>query len=489
MNTMPPVVDGRVSAPLGSNLILRTDSYKASHWLQYPPGTRTVYSYVEARGGQFSHAVVFGLQAWLREYLARPITQADINEAAELFAAHGEPFNRQGWQALLVKHGGHYPIRIRAVPEGSVLPTKQALVTIQNTDPDFYWLTSFLETELLRAIWYPTTVATLSAAAKAIIQRYLQATSEDPAGQIGFKLHDFGARGVSSLESAALGGLAHLVNFLGTDTVIALQAGRRYYDEPMAGFSIPAAEHSTITSWGREHEVDAYRNMLRQFGKQGALFAVVSDSYDIFNACEHLWDEALKAEVVSSGATLVVRPDSGDPAAVVLKVAQILDAKFGATINRRGYRVLNNVRIIQGDGVNLKSLRECLSNLYHNGYAADNIAFGMGGGLLQQVNRDTLQWAMKCSAMQIGDEWRNVYKAPVGDTGKTSKRGRIEPFRLPDGQVVTVDPHQTDVAASATALLQTVYENGQLMNSTTFSAVRERAQQAPALLDTDWIPL
>jgi nicotinamide phosphoribosyltransferase len=474
---------------LGRNPILRTDSYKASHWLQYPPGTTTVYSYVEARGGQFSHSVMFGLQAWLREYLAHPVTRENVEEATELFAAHGEPFNRDGWMRLIEKHGGHFPVRIRAVQEGSVVPIKNALLTIENTDPEFFWLTSFLETELLRAIWYPTTVATLSAAAKATIKRYLEATSDDAAGQIGFKLHDFGGRGVSSLESAALGGLAHLVNFMGTDTVIALQAGRRYYDEPMAGFSIPAAEHSTITSWGRDHERDAYRNMIRQFGKSGAIFAVVSDSYDIFNACEHIWGEDLKAEVIASGATLVVRPDSGEPAEVVLKVARILDAKFGSTINSKGYRVLNHVRIIQGDGVNLRSLRECLSNLFHNGYSADNIAFGMGGGLLQQVNRDTMQWAMKCSAMQIKGEWHNVYKSPIGDVGKASKRGRIEPFALKDGSVVTIDPNQTAVPEGATSLLHTIYENGKLLQQTSFANVRERAAVAPERLVSDWMAL
>lgn len=365
---------------LGSNLLLRTDSYKASHWMQYPPGTQTVFSYIESRGGAFSHSLFFGLQAYLREYLSTPVTLDDVDEATAIMAVHGEPFNREGWLRLVEKHGGHMPVRIRAVPEGSVVPVHNVLATIENTDPEFFWLTSYLETELLRAIWYPTTVATLSAAAKATLLRYLEATCDDPQGQIPFKLHDFGARGVSSLESAALGGLAHLVNFMGTDTVIALVAGRRYYDCDMAGFSIPAAEHSTITGWGRERESDAYRNMVTQFGKPGALFAVVSDSYDIFNACDRIWGTELRDLVVQSGATLVVRPDSGDPAETVLKVANILAARFGTTTNSKGFRVLNNVRIIQGDGVTLDSLRLCLSNLYHNGLSAENIAFGMGGG-------------------------------------------------------------------------------------------------------------
>jgi nicotinamide phosphoribosyltransferase len=457
---------------LGSNLLLRTDSYKASHWLQYPPGAKKVHSYIEARGGMFAGGVFFGLQAYLQEYLTRPITRNDVDEATAIFAAHGEPFNREGWLQIIEKHGGRLPVEIRAVAEGTVVPTRNALVTIENTDPDFYWLVSYLETELLRAVWYPTTVATLSAAAKGTILRYLEATSDDPQGQIAFKLHDFGARGVSSLESAALGGMAHLVNFMGTDTVIALLAARRYYGCDMAGFSIPAAEHSTITSWGKDHEADAYRNMLTQFAKPGALLAVVSDSYDIYNACDKIWGGELKQAVIDSGATVVIRPDSGDPAEVVLKVAQILASRFGTTTNGKGFQLINHVRIIQGDGVNLDSLRTCLSNLYHHGFSADNIAFGMGGGLLQQINRDTMQFAMKCSAMLVGDAWRDVYKQPMGDPGKASKRGHFALVER-DGKMQTIARQPDETVADD--LLKTVFKNGELLPAQSFDAVRARA--------------
>lgn len=462
-----------LTSSLGSNLLLRTDSYKVSHWKQYPPGTQTVFSYIEARGGMFSHAVFFGLQAYLREYLSTPVTIADVDEAAAIMALHGEPFNRDGWMRLIEVHGGMMPVRIRAVPEGSVIGVHNVLATIENTDPEFFWVTSFLETELLRAIWYPTTVATLSAAAKATLLRYLDATCDDAQAQIPFKLHDFGARGVSSLESAALGGMAHLVNFMGTDTLSALVAARRYYDCNMAGFSIPAAEHSTITGWGRDKESDAYRNMVERFGKPGALFAVVSDSYDIFNACDHIWGTELKELVVQSGSTLVIRPDSGDPAETVLKVIQILATRFGTTTNAKGYRMLNNVRIMQGDGITLDSLRLCLSNLYHNGFSAENIAFGMGGGLLQQVNRDTMQWAMKCSAMQVDGKWRDVYKAPVGDASKASKKGRLTLTQDAHGNVRT--QRIEALSAGQTELLATVFENGEIVRSTSFDAVRRRA--------------
>lgn len=231
------------------NIILNSDSYKYSMPQQYPAGTEYVYSYIESRGGAWPETVFFGLQAYIKEYLLRPVTWDDINEAEAIITAHGEPFYREGWEHILRQHGGYLPVRIRAVPEGTRVPIKNVLLTIENTDPRCWWLTTFLETSLLRAVWYPTTVATNSYESRKIILEYLERTG-DP-GLIDFKLHDFGARGVSSEESAGLGGAAHLVNFQGTDTVSALVAARRYYGADLAGFSIPASEHSIATSFGR----------------------------------------------------------------------------------------------------------------------------------------------------------------------------------------------------------------------------------------------
>lgn len=404
------------------NPILDTDSYKASHWLQYPPNTDATFFYVESRGGTYDRTVFFGLQAVLKARLERPVTHADVDEARDFFAAHGEPFNDEGWRYIVDTHGGRLPVRVRAVPEGSVVPTHQALVTIESTDPRTYWLPSYLETRLLR-LWYPVTVATTSWHARQTIAHYLDTTSDDPVAQIPFKLHDFGARGVSSAESAGLGGMAHLVNFLGTDTVSGVLAARAYYGEPMAGFSIPAAEHSTITSWGRDHEVDAYRNMLRHFAKPGSLVAVVSDSYDIYHAIKEHWGKTLRDEVIASGATVVVRPDSGDPVEVVHRCVSLLDEAFGSIVNGKGYRVLNHVRVIQGDGVNPDSIRAILERITTAGYSADNLAFGMGGALLQKLTRDTQKFALKCSAARVDGVWRDVWKDPVTDQGKLSSAG------------------------------------------------------------------
>jgi nicotinamide phosphoribosyltransferase len=349
------------------------------------------------------------------------------------------------------------------------------LSTVENTDPQCAWLTSFVETALLR-VWYPTTVATQSHATKQVIARYLEQTG-DPAG-LPFKLHDFGARGVSSLESALIGGMAHLVNFQGTDTMSALLGARVYYGEPMAGFSIPAAEHSTITAWGRDGEAEAYRNMLRQFAKPGSLLAVVSDSYDLDHAVNALWGDALKQAVINSGATVVIRPDSGDPTSIVLQTVQSLDKAYGADVNAKGFRVLRHVRVIQGDGITRESIDSILAALESHGYSADNIAFGQGGALLQQVNRDTQRFAMKCSAVQVNGQWRDVFKDPATDPEKRSKAGRLTLLQRGVGFAtvrIGSPAHAEHLESGWREALRTVFEDGQLLIDDTFAQIRQRA--------------
>ena len=461
------------------NIILNADSYKYSQFNQYPDGTEYVYSYIESRGGKFDTTVFFGLQAFIKEYLTTPITIEMIDEAQAIIEAHGEPFNREGWIYILMEHDGRLPVQINAVPEGTVVPTKNILASIINTDPKCYWLTSFLETALLRAIWYPTTVATNSREIKKVILDALERTGTPD--DIGFKLHDFGARGVSSLESAGIGGAAHLVNFMGTDTVEALLFARRYYGADMAGFSVPAMEHSTVTSWGREREVDSYRNMVKKNGKPGGIVSAVSDSYDIFNACK-LWGTELKQDILDSGAALVVRPDSGHPATVVLKCIQILDEHFGSEVNEKGYKVLSNVRVLQGDGINIDSVKEILDTIIAEGYSADNVVFGQGGALLQIVNRDDQKFAMKCSAAFVNNEWVDVFKDPITDKGKQSKKGQLKLVKNggidKDGNpcYITVNHHDKMFNVLHDEL-EVVFSNGKLIRDLTFDEVRANVEK------------
>lgn len=461
------------------NLILDIDSYKASHYKQYPQHTQRVSSYIESRGGKYSHNLFFGLQRFIKKYLQHPITQQDIDQAEQVLTKHGLPFNRAGWQHILTKHHGFLPLKIEAVPEGTLVNSHNVLVQVSNTDPECFWLTSYIETALLRAVWYPTTVATLSFKCKQIIYDYLLATSdlseEQIQAQLAFKLHDFGARGASSTETSQLGGLAHLVNFQGTDSVLSLLDAQEFYACDMAGFSIPAAEHSTVTAWGKEQEYQAYENILNAYLKLGKMVSVVCDSYDMNLALETMiGSPALKEKIKWSGGTVIIRPDSGDPAQIVTETAQKLEEIFGCSFNNSGYKVLPPyIRIIQGDGINTNSITAICQNLQDHGYSIENIAFGMGAELQQKVNRDTCRFAMKASAVQIGNQWQDAYKAPVTDLSKTSKRGILKLIAM-NGQFVTV--RQDDVAyADIPNLLELVYDNGKLVREQTFEQIRSIA--------------
>lgn len=459
------------------NIITKTDSYKVSHHLQYPPKTETLYSFFESRGGVFPTVTFFGLQYILKNHLVgETVTEERIRQAKNRFREHfgnASLFNEAGWRRIVERHGGRLPIRIKAVPEGTTVPTRNVLMTAENTDPQLPWLTNYVET-ILSQVWYPTTVATQSRAMRQLIVSFLERTG-DPS-LVDFKLHDFGFRGSTSVESAGIGGAAHLVSFKGTDTMAALDVADEYYNEPCAGFSIPAAEHSTITSWGKENEAQAYENMLDSFPT--GLVAVVSDSYDVYNACRELWGGQLREKVLSRDGILVVRPDSGYPPEVVVKVLEILGDKFGHELNNKGFRVLNpKVRVIQGDGIDYEMLRLVLEAMEKAGWSADNIAFGSGGGLLQKVNRDTQRFAFKASAAKIDGAWHDVMKDPATDHTKRSKAGRLALIRDGYGWLTMREEEATQYTAihGLKNELVTVFEDGELLVDQTFAEIRKRA--------------
>jgi nicotinamide phosphoribosyltransferase len=305
-----------------------------------------------------------------------------------------------------------------------------------------------------------------------VLQAALERSADNPEDELAFRLHDFGSRGVSSHQSAAIGGLAHLIAFRGSDTTAALVAGRRYYDCPMASFSIPAAEHSTILAWGQEQEVQAYRTMLDRFARPGAVLAVVSDAYDIWHAVDELWGEQLRQQVIDSGATVVIRPDSGDPLVIVPELLQRLEARFGSRVNGKGYRVLEHVRLIQGDGISEATLPLLVEAVLAAGFSAENVAYGMGGGLLQQLNRDTQRFAYKVSWVERSGQIEAVRKCPITDPLKASKAGVLDLIRT-DGTYRTVVRQTPEIQADS--CLRTVYENGQLLGRCSLDEVRERA--------------
>jgi nicotinamide phosphoribosyltransferase len=441
------------------SILYKTDSYKASHFLQFPVGTTETFYYVEPRIKDTT-IKVFGTQMLLEKHLTDVPTLFEIDEAEDFWKSHGLPFNKKGWYHINML--GYLPLEINAVPEGTLMPSGTMMLSVRNTDNESFWLPGWVETMLMQ-IWYPTTVCTNSYDCKSVILKYLERTGTP--SLIDFKLHDFGYRGCTSQEAAEIGGAAHLVNFKGTDTVAGIRSAMKYYGSDMPGFSIPAAEHSTITSWGRENEESAYKNMLDKFARPGSIVAVVSDSYDLDNAVLNMWGGSLRDQIIQSGATVVIRPDSGEPAEVVLRVLDMLAEKFGVTFNGKGYKVLPDyIRVIQGDGLDgFKEIDDVLCNITYEGYSADNVAFGMGGGLLQKCNRDTLKFAMKCSAVKVNGVWRDVNKSPKDAPWKASKGGILE---LTDNFITVRKDNYNGPSG-----MKKVFMNGKI-NKTTFDEIR-----------------
>jgi nicotinamide phosphoribosyltransferase len=462
------------------NLVLLADAYKYAHHKLYYPGTTGIYSYLESRGGMFDETVFFGLQYFLKEYLAgEAFTQADLDEAEGFLLqvfGRSDVFDKSKFQYILDKYNGKLPVRIKAVAEGTRVPVGNVLMTIENTDPECYWLTNFLET-LLMQVWYPCTVATLSNQVKKVVTGYYAETATDGAeAGIDFVLNDFGFRGVSSVESAKLGGAAHLLNFNGSDNLAGSAMAINYYDaQKVYGLSIPATEHSICTLLGKEGELEVFKHVLKTFPT--GIIACVSDSYNIFRACEEYWGEDLKEEILKRDGTLVIRPDSGDPVMTLLEIFEILFNKFGYTVNSKGYKVLPpQLRVIQGDGVNYESIKTIYAALKQAGISAENLVLGMGGALLQKVDRDTQRFALKCSSAVINGIEIDVAKSPTemnenGDitaSFKKSKSGRLKLVKI-NGDFTTVTEAGNESFADE---LQTVFENGEIVKQLTFEAVK-----------------
>lgn len=467
------------------SLILKSDSYKFTHNPQYPKGTTKVISYLESRGGLFDNTVFYGLQFLLKKHFEGVVvTKQDVDKAKKIIDNHigHNIFNYEGWMRIVNVHGGKIPIKIKAVPEGTVLKTSNVLMIVENTDEELPWITNFCESILLQ-LWYPITVSTLSREIKKNIIKYLKKTTsyskEEIQNLCKFSLNDFGYRGASSDESAAIGGSAHILNFSGSDNISAIDLIMTYYNtDEMLAFSIPASEHSTITSWGEENEVKACENMLDAYpiGTR----ACVSDSYNILNSCENIWGTQLRDKILHLNGRLVIRPDSGDPVQTLKKVFHILWDKFPGYENSKGFKVLDDhVRVIQGDGVNYESIIEILDMMVEEGFSAENIVFGMGGALLQKVDRDTQKFAFKCCSISVNGEERSVQKHPLEvdkygnlvQSFKTSKKGYLKLIQTKDG-LETVQEAKDEIGD----VMEKVFENGFILKEYTFQELRERAE-------------
>jgi nicotinamide phosphoribosyltransferase len=418
------------------------------------------------------------MQYLLKKYLSQKITMRDIDEAEKFSISHfgRKLFDRKGWEKVVNVYNGSLPLIIRAVPEGTVMYGGIPIYSVTVLDEDLFWMSAGFETLIQRAVWYPTTIASMDYTIKREIARFYDKTGADT-NMLPFSLHDFGGRGVSSPETAEIGGAAHLVNFMGSDTVEGILTANFYYKEAMAGFSVYATEHSVECSFGPSRE-NAKEYILKQIRNSppGSIVSIVLDGYDVYREVEMICTE-LRDEIVSSGVKVVFRPDSGDMLEIIPRILRMQEMAFGFDMTEKGYKKIKNVGIIQGDGIDHQAIISVLKLITGMGYSADCVIFGSGGALLQKVNRDTFSFSQKASAILVNGEWKGIAKNPATDSAKKSKEGVLTTLRSKmTGEIMS---GRLDTGFSENDfedVMKLVYKNGVLFNETTLSEVRQRVK-------------
>lgn len=456
------------------NFILFADYYKATHHLMESAGIVKKYAYLEARGGYSSDTLFNGLQPILMDYFEGVrIEQWMIDDADDhYFEVFGtrEYFNRAGWQRIIDEFGGKLPIEIKAVAEGSIVPVSNILISVENTVDGMSWLANWAETLLLH-VWYPITVGTTSLNYYRIGKKYADMSGCQMSPVF---LNDFGYRGTTSQQSAGRAGAAHLICSIGTDTGAGVLHVKKYYgfSGSALGVSVKASEHSVSTCRGEEGEHDIIRNII-ETTPENMIISLVIDSYDAYKCAEFITTGEMKDKILSRSGKIVLRPDSGDPACMCHAIADIIWKNVGGTINELGYKVFDpHYGIIYGDGINLESIDKILKTVVeYDKYAASNFVFGSGGALLQKCDRDTHKFAFKCSAKLDETGWSDVYKDPITDSGKRSKRGRLALIKE-DGEYKTI---RLEELGGRENLLKTIFFNGNIIKKFTFDELRSNA--------------
>lgn len=461
-----------------NNICLLTDSYKISHHYFYPENTEKIYSYLESRtGAEFNKTIFFGLQYIIKKYLKGcVVTEEKVEQAKSIIDQHIAPniFNYEGWMHIVEKHDGKLPIEIKAISEGTPVNVGNVLMTVENTDKKSFWLPNYLESLLLQ-VWYPSTIATLTAEIKKICDFYLNLTGSKK-DNLDFMLHDFGYRGAPSTEASKLATTAHLINFKGTDTIPGLTLPVNYYNsKEIQGFSVQATEHSVMTSQGEENEIAQAINVIKN--ARNGILSIVIDSYNYKNFLKNATfngyelNNALN-DYLSKDPTnkIMFRPDSGEAVSTTIDCFEIIEKGVGSHLNEKGFKLFNkNVGILWGDGLNYHKIRDILFALKTEGWAAENIVFGMGGGLHTSTTRDTQRNAFKCSALKRNGEWIDIFKKPL-DHSKKSKKGRLKLIKDKQNfKTVKLEDKGKDI-------LKTVFKNGELLIDDTFENVKNRTK-------------
>lgn len=523
----------RITAPSVTAALFETDAYKLGHREVYPEGTTGILANYTNRGSRMegmTKVVHFGLQAFLQSYCIEafaPFFAADEDEAvaeyeANLAAILG-PNNIQTDHIRALHRKGYLPLIFRSLPEGTRVPLRVPTFTIENTEPEFFWLVNYIETVLSASVWHPSTTATIADAYRQVLDEAAAKTGSDPQF-VNWQLHDFSYRGMTGTPAAAASGAAHLLSFTGSDSLATLDWVRRYYpseagaDNGQILGSIPATEHSVMCAGiSVSSELNTFSRILDK--NPAGNVSVVSDTEDFWKVLNEILP-ALKGRITRRDGKLVIRPDSGDPADIIcgtmsrpaatdpagrsgasrvlrrllgslrrrlatdsqvrtpesnpefFGAVQLLWKHFGGTVNAKGYKVLNpSVGLIYGDSITLERARDIWARLESMGFASENIVFGVGSFSYQYVTRDTFASAIKVTWAMIKGTAYNLLKDPVTDNGtKKSATGRLAVLRNEEGELYRVEKATPE--QEAMSLLEPVWANGQFIRRQSLADVR-----------------
>jgi nicotinamide phosphoribosyltransferase len=475
------------------------DFYKVDHRRQYPEGTEFVYSNFTPRSSRVAgqkHVVFFGLQYFLSHYLTtvardtffyRPKYSVLLEYRKMLDSGLGP--NAIDVEHIAALHDyGKVPLRFRALAEGTHVPLRVPMFTVENTHKDFFWMTNYVE-DLLSMVWLPCTSATTAHRYRKLLDRYAHLTGGDK-NIVPWQGHDFSLRGMASPEAAALSGAAHLLSFTGTDTIPAIDLLSDYYGgQGLIGGSVAATEHSVMCAGGFISECDTFERLLKLYPT--GIVSVVSDTWNLWNVLTSILPE-LRSQIMARNGKLVIRPDSGDPVDILCGTGQgdpnspqckgvieLLWDIFGGTVNEKGFKVLDpHIGAIYGDSITEGRALDICQRLEAPGkrFASTNVVLGIGSYTYQYVTRDTYGHAIKATWAQVKGEERFLYKSPITDDGtKTSARGRLAVVSGENGDLVLIDDLTKDGEERIDGnMLEPVWEDGKFLRRWTLAGIRAR---------------
>lgn len=479
--------------------LFKTDAYKLGHIRQYElaGNTSLVYSNFTNRKSRIpgiERVVHFGLQAFLQRYAIdefAPFFAADEDLVADLYEERVNfilgPNNIGSDHIRALHRKGYLPLEFKAVPEGTPVPIGVPSFTIENTEPEFFWLTNYVETVISAEVWQASTSATIAHNFRNILVKGAERTGGD-IGFVDWQGHDFSFRGMSSSETAAMSGAGHLLSFFGTDSLVSLEWIDDYYGGVYTAGSVPATEHSVMcTGIATVGERELFRRLLN--ANPVGIISVVSDTFDLWKVVTDFLP-SLKEEVMARDGKIVVRPDSGNPVDILTGipgsyrtpedrtpdekgVVEILWEQFGGTVNEKGYKQLDShVGVIYGDSITAERAQAIIDRLEAKGFASTNVVFGIGSFTYQYNTRDTFSSAIKATLAVVDGEEFNLFKNPVTDDGtKKSATGRLAVLRDAHGELYLQQKATPEQEAASE--LQTIWKNGQFVRRQTFAEVRE----------------